>query len=206
VHVVDHVELHTADYEQAKRFYEQALAPLGVAVLMEVKSDRTGLGVAAGFGRGQKPSFWLAKTERTTASVHLAFVAESRAAVDAFYEAALAAGGRDNGPPGLCRNTVRATTPLSSSISTDTTSKQCTASPVDGDPRSAAFQKTNRASLLTRGLSGRFGETFSQRSCAYFFDFLRLRFFGAAFALRFALFAIVRLFLDLDVRRVSCAS
>jgi catechol 2,3-dioxygenase-like lactoylglutathione lyase family enzyme len=101
VHVVDHVELHTADYEQAKRFYEQALAPLGVAVLMEVKSDRTGLGVAAGFGRGQKPSFWLAKTERTTASVHLAFVAESRAAVDAFYEAALAAGGRDNGPPGL---------------------------------------------------------------------------------------------------------
>lgn len=59
-----------------------------------------------------------------------------------------------------------------------------------------ASQKTNRASLLTRGLPADSEKRSVQRECAYFFDFLRLRFFGAAFALRFALFAIVRLFLD----------
>ena len=92
--MIDHVTANVSDFEQAKRFYEQALAPLGYSVQAEFEG-------AAGFGTGQGiPDFWIgSRSER--GATHVAFSANDRASVDKFYEAAIAAGGRDNGPPGL---------------------------------------------------------------------------------------------------------
>jgi catechol 2,3-dioxygenase-like lactoylglutathione lyase family enzyme len=92
--MIDHVTANVGDFEQAKRFYAQALAPLGYSVQMEFEG-------AAGFGTGEGMSdFWIgSRSERGT--THVAFSAADRAAVDAFYEAAIAAGAQDNGAPGL---------------------------------------------------------------------------------------------------------
>jgi len=91
--MIDHLGLKTRDYAKSKAFYTQALAPLGYALLKEYGAE------ACGFGIGQKPDFWLSPGEPSGA-VHLAIVAKDRAAVDAFYAAALAAGAKDNGAPG----------------------------------------------------------------------------------------------------------
>ena len=92
--MIDHVTANVSDFEAAKGFYGQALAPLGYSVQMEFDG-------AAGFGTGEGiPDFWIgSSTER--GATHVAFSAGNRAAVDAFYEAAMAAGGKDNGAPGL---------------------------------------------------------------------------------------------------------
>jgi catechol 2,3-dioxygenase-like lactoylglutathione lyase family enzyme len=92
--VLDHVGVPVSDFERSKRFYEGALSPLGYELLME-PSDST-----AGFGRSGKPDFWIAQGEPGN-SIHVAFTADDHAAVVAFHEAAVAAGGRDNGGPGL---------------------------------------------------------------------------------------------------------
>jgi catechol 2,3-dioxygenase-like lactoylglutathione lyase family enzyme len=92
--VLDHVSLPVSDFERSKRFYEEDLSPLGYELLMEPSVS------AAGFGRRGKPDFWIALGDPGHA-VHVAFTADDRATVDAFYEAAIAAGGRDNGGPGL---------------------------------------------------------------------------------------------------------
>jgi catechol 2,3-dioxygenase-like lactoylglutathione lyase family enzyme len=92
--MIDHVTANVSDFEQAKRFYEQALAPLGYSLQMEFDG-------AAGFGPGEGvPDFWIGSREERGAS-HIAFSAPNRGAVDAFYEAATGAGGRDNGAPGV---------------------------------------------------------------------------------------------------------
>lgn len=98
--ILDHVGFGFADYARAKAFYAKALAPLGIGLLMEVTSEQTGEPVVAGFGR-DKPELWIAVGATTTPGVHLAFRATDRAQVRAFYEAAIAAGAKDNGPPGL---------------------------------------------------------------------------------------------------------
>ena len=92
--MIDHVTANVSNFEQAKRFYEQALAPLGYSVQMEFEG-------AAGFGAGGGiPDFWIgSRAER--GATHVAFSASDRATVDRFHEAATAAGGKDNGPPGL---------------------------------------------------------------------------------------------------------
>ena len=90
-----------SDFDRALRFYEKALAPLGITVVMKLDPAETGGYEGAGLGRDGKPSFWIAPGGKTAPHTHVAFVADSRAAVDAFYEAALAAGGTDNGPPGI---------------------------------------------------------------------------------------------------------
>jgi catechol 2,3-dioxygenase-like lactoylglutathione lyase family enzyme len=90
--VIDHVNIGVADLPAARAFYERALAPLGYAVLMEGISG-------VGFGQDRKPDFWLSDRP-PSAPVHVAFASPDRATVDAFHRAALAAGGRDNGPPG----------------------------------------------------------------------------------------------------------
>lgn len=95
--IIDHVSVYVSDYEKAKRFYTEALRPIGVEVLMEFPA---GGGMAAGFGKG-KPILWISEAGQTKPRVHVAFTAASRAEVDAFYAAALEAGGEDNGPPGL---------------------------------------------------------------------------------------------------------
>ncbi|HEU6445518.1 MAG TPA: VOC family protein [Gaiellaceae bacterium] len=90
---IDHVILNVRDYARSKAFYEQALKPLGYEVVME-------FGEGAGFGLEGKPDFWVSHRGDPTI-VHVAFAAPDRRTVDAFYDAALAAGGEDNGPPGL---------------------------------------------------------------------------------------------------------
>jgi catechol 2,3-dioxygenase-like lactoylglutathione lyase family enzyme len=94
--VVDHVGFAVADYERSKMFYERALAPLGVALLMEFAGE------AAGFGRSGRPSFFVeTQGKPVRGRLHIALRAESRAQVDAFHAAAIEAGGTDNGAPGV---------------------------------------------------------------------------------------------------------
>jgi catechol 2,3-dioxygenase-like lactoylglutathione lyase family enzyme len=90
----DHLDIGVTDLARSKAFFLGALRPLGAGVAMEGP-------YGVGIGRGGKPSLWLSEATQTPAPLHLAFVADSRAQVDAFYQAALAAGGRDNGAPGL---------------------------------------------------------------------------------------------------------
>jgi catechol 2,3-dioxygenase-like lactoylglutathione lyase family enzyme len=99
--MIDHTGVNVSDMARAKAFYRAALAPLGYAVMTELPKSVTGSVDVAGFGVPPKPDFWLAEGAPNTPRVHVAFRAASRALVDAFYKAALAAGGRDNGPPGI---------------------------------------------------------------------------------------------------------
>ncbi len=99
---IDHVGMSVSDYDAAKAFYAAALAPLGLSLLQDYPSSVTGGDPACGFGMNGKPFFWLSGSGTpNTPPLHLAFRAESRAQVDAFYAAALKAGGRDNGKPGI---------------------------------------------------------------------------------------------------------
>lgn len=91
--MIDHLGLRVADLDRSKRFYTEALAPLGYALLFEHPIS------GAGFGRGQKPSLWI-KVGPPAPGLHVAFAADDRDAVQAFHRAALAAGGRDHGAPG----------------------------------------------------------------------------------------------------------
>ena len=100
--IIDHITLTVSDYARSKEFYEKALAPLGIKAMMD-------FGQACGFGR-EKPEFWLGsgpasfqKPEhlRAITPTHVAFLAKSREEVDGFYQAALAAGGKDFGAPGV---------------------------------------------------------------------------------------------------------
>lgn len=99
--MLDHISIHVSDYARSKAFYEQALAPLGVALIMEVDTSAGAGGQHAGFGSPGKPYFWIGASASPQTDVHVAFSAPNRAVVRAFYDAALAAGGRDNGAPGL---------------------------------------------------------------------------------------------------------
>jgi catechol 2,3-dioxygenase-like lactoylglutathione lyase family enzyme len=101
MNIIDHMGLGVSDFPRALRFYEQALAPLGISLVMRVTKEESGGYEGAGLGRNGKPSFWLGASGRTNPPVHVAFVAHDRRAVDAFYQAAIAAGGKDNGPPGI---------------------------------------------------------------------------------------------------------
>ena len=92
--MLDHVGVPVSDFERSKRFYQEALSPLGYTLIMEHHIS------GVGFGQSAKPDFWI-RQGAPGAAVHVAFAADDRATVDAFYEAAIAAGGRDNGGPGL---------------------------------------------------------------------------------------------------------
>ncbi|MDB5501550.1 MAG: Lactoylglutathione lyase and related lyase [Tardiphaga sp.] len=99
--MIDHIGFSVSDFERAKEFYVRALAPLDYSVVMEVTEEQSGYSPAAGFGADGKPDFWIGGEGALNKPVHIAIVAKDRSAVDAFYQAAIAAGGRDNGPPGL---------------------------------------------------------------------------------------------------------
>jgi catechol 2,3-dioxygenase-like lactoylglutathione lyase family enzyme len=98
--IIDHTSLSVADFATMVAFYEQALNALGVKALMRFGKDVTGNVDVAGLGR-EKPFLWIADAGKTEPRVHLAIRADSRADVDAFHKAALAAGGTDNGAPGV---------------------------------------------------------------------------------------------------------
>lgn len=102
-HSLDHVQVNVKDFARAKKFYSEALAPLGITLCMEY-------GSYAGFGRDRKPEFWICDGKmsfqsdaqvRVITPIHICFSAESREQVDAFHKAALAAGATDHGAPGL---------------------------------------------------------------------------------------------------------
>nr|WP_041321440.1 VOC family protein [Hyphomicrobium denitrificans] len=98
--MLDHIGFPIADYARSVAFYRQALAPLGIALLKEFRFSEDGADGYAGFGR-QRPQFWIGTGTALKGRLHVAFAAANRQEVHAFYEAAIAAGGRDNGPPGL---------------------------------------------------------------------------------------------------------
>jgi catechol 2,3-dioxygenase-like lactoylglutathione lyase family enzyme len=98
--MIDHTGVFVSNFQASKQFYAKALAPIGYALLMEVSSAQTGRNDAAGFGVPPKPDFWIGSGSPKN-SLHVAFRVSSRALVDAFHKAAISAGGRDNGAPGL---------------------------------------------------------------------------------------------------------
>ena len=98
--MIDHTGITVADFDKAKAFYDAAMAPLGASLLHTVPPEFTGGAKVGGYGR-DRPTFWLAEGQPGGAGRHYAFSANSRAEVDAFYAAAIAAGGKDNGGPGL---------------------------------------------------------------------------------------------------------
>lgn len=98
--MIDHLGISVSNFDASKTFYDQAFAPLGASLLYVVPEQFTGGVKVGGYGR-ERPVFWLHEASPTGPGRHYAFTARSRAEVDAFHKAALAAGGRDNGAPGL---------------------------------------------------------------------------------------------------------
>jgi catechol 2,3-dioxygenase-like lactoylglutathione lyase family enzyme len=93
--IIDHMGIPVSDFETSKEFYTKVLAPLDYQLIMEVEG-------AAGFGvRRGRPRFWLGQTKKSKSPLQVVFRAENREQVRKFYETALAAGGKDNGHPGL---------------------------------------------------------------------------------------------------------
>jgi catechol 2,3-dioxygenase-like lactoylglutathione lyase family enzyme len=101
ISMIDHIGFPVSDYERAKAFYLKALAPLGYSLVMEVTQEAAGDYPAAGFGADGKPDFWIGGEGGLNKPMHVAILAKDHATVDAFYRAAMAAGGRDNGAPGI---------------------------------------------------------------------------------------------------------
>jgi catechol 2,3-dioxygenase-like lactoylglutathione lyase family enzyme len=93
--MLDHVTICVVDLDRSRAFYDRALAPLGIERLYADGDNYSGYGVRP------KAFFWIGRRTEVLIGTHIAFAAPDRATVDAFYRAAIAAGGRDNGAPGL---------------------------------------------------------------------------------------------------------
>jgi catechol 2,3-dioxygenase-like lactoylglutathione lyase family enzyme len=93
--MLDHVTIGVTDLKRAVAFYDAALAPLGIEQLYANGED------FVGYGAGEKAFFWIGVRDSAQTGAHIAFTASDRATVDKFHQAALAAGGKDNGAPGL---------------------------------------------------------------------------------------------------------
>ena len=98
--LIDHIGIGVSDFPRAQKFYDAALGPLGISLLMMVPQEHTSGANVGGYGK-ERPVFWLHDGGAQTPTLHIAFHAETRADVDAFYKAAIKAGGADNGAPGL---------------------------------------------------------------------------------------------------------
>lgn len=99
--MIDHTGVAVGNYHRSKKFYSDALAAIGYELIVEFPASVTGSEDVAGFGEGGKPDFWVVSGTPNKPPVHVAFRVTNRAAVDAFHKAAIAAGGTDNGQPGL---------------------------------------------------------------------------------------------------------
>ena len=97
--MLDHITFGISDFQRSSAFYDAALAPLGIKPLFVVPKEHTNGVDVVGYG-DTRPFFWIAAQDALHGKFHVAFTAQTRAEVDAFYAAALAAGGTDNGPPG----------------------------------------------------------------------------------------------------------
>jgi len=93
--MLDHVTIGVSNLNHAREFYDRALRPLGIRRLYADGET------FSGYGADKKAFFWIGARAAVTTGAHVAFTAPDRAAVNAFHAAALAAGGRDNGAPGL---------------------------------------------------------------------------------------------------------
>jgi catechol 2,3-dioxygenase-like lactoylglutathione lyase family enzyme len=100
--VINHIEFGVSDVEASRRFYEAALAPLDLSLVISVDAARTMRGTARyGFGREGRPSFWIHGEAGVRLPIHMACTAANRRQVDEFHAAALANGGNEIGPPGI---------------------------------------------------------------------------------------------------------
>ncbi len=99
--MIDHMGIDVSDFATSKTFYTAALAGIGYTLLQQFPASVTGKFDVAGFGENNEPDFWISGGGPARPPVHVAFRVTSRALVDAFYQAAMAAGGADNGAPGL---------------------------------------------------------------------------------------------------------
>ena len=99
--MIDHIGFGVSNLIVSKEFYRRALEPIGYRVLAQIPAEVTGGADAVGYGVPPKPDFWIGNQFPSASGIHVAFRVASRALVEAFYRAALAAGGRDNGAPGL---------------------------------------------------------------------------------------------------------
>lgn len=102
--MIDHTGVLISDFKKRKAFHQQALAPIGYSLIAEIPASITGHSDVAGFGKPPKQDFWIAGGAPNTNKppIYIAIRVGSRRVVDAFYKAAIAAGGKDNGAPGLC--------------------------------------------------------------------------------------------------------
>ena len=97
--MIDHIVLPVSDFTKAKKFYADVLSTISATLLADFSDDET---KGAGFGQNGKPAFWIVEDKKAPGlPLHIAFSARKRAEVDAFYQAALLAGGKDNGAPGI---------------------------------------------------------------------------------------------------------
>jgi predicted lactoylglutathione lyase len=99
--MIDHLALQVSDLKKSQLFYDNALAPLGYKRLMEIPQKNGQGTLVFGWEDSSQTDFWISEGRRNEPRLHIAFRAESREQVDEFYRAALAAGGKDNGKPGL---------------------------------------------------------------------------------------------------------
>ena len=102
--MLDHITIPVRDLAKSRDFYSQALAPLGYKLLFQAPAETAGTTGACGFGIAPKPDYWIygvGSSGRAVAGMHIAIKATRRSEVDAFYQAAIKAGGIDNGAPGL---------------------------------------------------------------------------------------------------------
>jgi len=99
--MIDHTGIIVSDYSLSRDFYRSTLGAIGYELMYEIPASVTGHTDVAGFGESSMPDFWISKGSPNKPPIHIAFRVNSRALVDAFYHAAIKAGGRDNGSPGL---------------------------------------------------------------------------------------------------------
>ena len=99
--MIAHIGIQVSDIERSKKFYSEALKPIGYELLREYGVTPNRPAASAGFGEPPRTDFWLYQGKPSGVTTHIAFQVSKRALVDAFYQAAMAAGGRDNGKPGL---------------------------------------------------------------------------------------------------------
>ena len=99
--MIDHLSLAVRDFSKSKAFYLAALAPTGHSRLVELQAAASGQAHTAGFCHADGSDLWIRQGDVAGPPIHVAFRVPTRAAVDAFYKAAIAAGGKDNGAPGL---------------------------------------------------------------------------------------------------------
>ena len=98
--MIAHIGIIVSDIERSKKFYGVALKPIGYHMIREYGITPTRPAASAGFGEPPRADLWIYQGNPGNAHTHIAFHVDKRALVDAFYEAALAAGGKDNGKPG----------------------------------------------------------------------------------------------------------